>query len=37
LGKNDKEGVVIAPDDLIPGLKREFLLQNEIKKSARNL
>jgi hypothetical protein len=37
LGKNDKEGVVIAPDDLIPGLKREFLLQNEINKSACDL
>jgi glycosyltransferase involved in cell wall biosynthesis len=37
LGKNDKEGVVIAPDDLIPGFKREFLLQNEINKSACDL
>jgi len=37
LGRNDADGVVIAPDDLIPGLKREFLLQNEINKSAYDL
>ena len=30
LGKNDADGVVIAPDDLIPGVKRTFLLPNEI-------
>jgi hypothetical protein len=30
LGRNDADGVVIAPDDLIPGIKRVFLLQNEV-------
>jgi hypothetical protein len=30
LGRNDADGVVIAPNDLIPGVKRTFLLQNEI-------
>lgn len=37
LGRNDADGVVIAPDDLIPGVKRTFLLQNEINKSAYDL
>ena len=37
LGINDANGVVIAPDDLIPGVKRTFLLQNEINKSTYNL
>jgi hypothetical protein len=30
LGRNDADGVVIVPNDLIPGVKRTFLLQNEI-------
>jgi hypothetical protein len=33
LGRNEADGVVIAPDDLIPGTKRTFLLQNEISQS----
>jgi len=30
LGGNDSGGAVIAPNDLIPGIQRPFLLQNEI-------
>ena len=37
LGRNDADGVVITPDDLISGVKRTFLLQNEINKSAYDL
>ena len=31
LGCNSEKGVVIAPDELIPGVKRPWLLPNEIK------